>query len=467
MAGETESLSTAVEDSAKYGFDRGEMYKSNLAWTVDPYDRHVFLCYKSHESWPSRVEDSDSDPLPKLLASALQARKNDISVKTRLTICEGSDDVNISDGDVLIFPEMIVYSFMLFHIVPPRKQGCGSKVMHHAPGAVRVRNGCATRRIPLFCIRDSWGIREGDSGGVVFVIFQSKKSSLQSYLSLSVQLKEFPKPSLSLMFAEKVLRRDRGLWGIFFDRRIGYIIIYNIGLKDSDIDGFVEDVLVKGKPWLSGVQEELTGSYVFVCAHNLRDRRCGVCRPILIEKFEKEIGSKNLKNQVFVTACSHIGGHKYAGNVIIFSADSDGKILGNWYGYVTPSDVLELLDKQIGEGEVIDRLWRGQMGAKVKEAKPVEEPKHANETNANINEKEPQEITIQEYSESVGSCCQGANGFSCCRDENVVKKPIKNEVKGFPSWMEKFEQRHVLTSLAMVSAASAIAVAYGFYRRAR
>ncbi|KAL6497556.1 hypothetical protein OROHE_027185 [Orobanche hederae] len=348
MAGETESLSTAVEDSAKYGFDRGEMYKSNLAGTVDPYDRHVFLCYKSHESWPSRVEDSDSDPLPKLLASALQARKNDISVKTRFTICEGSDDVNFSDGDVLIFPEMIVCRF----------EGLGHLM--------------ALSRMCLL------------------------KASL------------------------------------------GYL-----------------------------VHEDLTGSYVFVCAHNLRDRRCGVCGPILIEKFEEEIGSKDLKNQVFVTACSHIGGHKYAGNVIIFSADTDGKIAGNWYGYVTPSDVRELLDKQIGEGEVIDRLWRGQMGAKVKEAEPVEEPKHANETNADINEKQPQEITIQENSVSVGNCCQGANGFSCCRDEKVMEKPIKNEVKRFPSWMEKFEQRHVLTTIAVVSAVSAIAVAYGFYRRAR
>ncbi|KAL2246713.1 UNVERIFIED_CONTAM: hypothetical protein Sindi_2523600 [Sesamum indicum] len=81
MAGESESFSTATEDNAKYGFERAEMYESNLAGTVDPYERHVFLCYKSHELWPSRVEDSDSDPLPKLLASALKARKNDISLK--------------------------------------------------------------------------------------------------------------------------------------------------------------------------------------------------------------------------------------------------------------------------------------------------------------------------------------------------------------------------------------------------
>lgn len=83
MAGESESFTTTAEENAKYGFERGEMYQSNLAGTVDPYERHMFLCYKSHESWPTRVEDSDSDPLPKLLASTLKARKNDISLKVR------------------------------------------------------------------------------------------------------------------------------------------------------------------------------------------------------------------------------------------------------------------------------------------------------------------------------------------------------------------------------------------------
>ncbi|KAL0431627.1 UNVERIFIED_CONTAM: Altered inheritance of mitochondria protein 32 [Sesamum radiatum] len=351
MAGESESFYTAAEDNAKYGFERAEMYESNLAGTVDPYERHVFLCYNSHELWPSRVEDSDSDPLPKLLASALKARKNDISLKTRLTICERSDDVKLSDGDVLIFPEMIIYR----------------------------------------------------------------------------------------------------------------------GLKDSDVDSFVEDVLVNGKPWLSGVQEELTGSYVFVCAHNNRDRRCGVCGPVLIQKFKEEIESKDLKNQVFVTACSHVGGHKYAGNVIIFSADPDGRIAGNWYGYVTPSDVLELLDKQIGKGEIIHRIWRGQMGANVKEAEKVEELKLTNGTNVYNNEKQPQEIGTEGKTENVSSCCQGGGGggFSCCRDETVEKESVKKEWGGLSCWTGKWEQHHVLTTAAVVGAVATVAVAYGLYRRAR
>ncbi|KAL1553359.1 altered inheritance of mitochondria protein 32-like [Salvia divinorum] len=352
MAGEPKTYAAAVsaeDDDAKYGFERSEMYQTNLAGTVDYFERHVFLCYKSHDSWPSKVEDSDSDPLPKNFASALKARRSDIKIKTRLTICEAAYDMNLSDGDVLIFPQMIVYR----------------------------------------------------------------------------------------------------------------------GLTESDFDNFVEDVLVSGKPWVSGVQEELNGSFVFVCAHNNRDRRCGVCGPPLIEKFKEEIASKNLSDPVFVAACSHIGGHKYAGNVIIFSADSDGKVAGNWYGYVTPSDVLELIDTQIGNGEVIERIWRGQMGVAVKEAEKVEEPKVANGTSTNNHEQQPQEVATGETTKNVGGCCQGANGFSCCMNEVVERKTDNKEAQGLSAWTGKWEQRHVLTTVAVVGAVATIAVAYGVYRRAR
>lgn len=85
-----------------------------------------------------------------------------------------------------------------------------------------------------------------------------------------------------------------------------------------------------GKPWDSGTAEVVTGSFVFVCAHNSRDKRCGVCGPLLLEKFNEEIEAKALKDEVFVSACSHVGGHKYAGNLIIYSVAQDGKVSGHW-----------------------------------------------------------------------------------------------------------------------------------------
>lgn len=88
MAGESESFTeaTAVSDDVKFGFQRPDMYQSNLAGTVEPpFDRHVFLTYQSHKAWPSRVEDSDSDLLPKLLSAAIKARRNDIKIKVSLS----------------------------------------------------------------------------------------------------------------------------------------------------------------------------------------------------------------------------------------------------------------------------------------------------------------------------------------------------------------------------------------------
>nr|GEY65875.1 altered inheritance of mitochondria protein 32-like [Tanacetum cinerariifolium] len=142
-------------------------------------------------------------------------------------------------------------------------------------------------------------------------------------------------------------------------RRVGLAgefdeLISEKGLKESDIKSFVEEVIVNRKLWSTGVQETMTGSHLFVCSHSSRDKRCGYCGQILIKKFKAEAGLRGLKN-VSVTAFSHVGGHKYARNLIIYSV-RDAKVSGHWYGYVTPSDVPELLDNHIGNGEIIDRL---------------------------------------------------------------------------------------------------------------
>jgi hypothetical protein len=356
----SDDLSTLSADDEKYGFRRPEMYQTNLAGTVDAYDRHVFLCYKSPDAWASRVENSESDPLPKLLASALKARKNDITVKTKLTISEGRDGTQFSDGDVLIFPEMIKYR----------------------------------------------------------------------------------------------------------------------SLKDSEVDGFVEDVLVNGKPWTSGVQEVLTGSYVFVCAHGSRDKRCGVCGPVLIGKLKEEIGFRGMNDQVFVTPCSHVGGHKYAGNLIIYCPGPDGNITGHWYGYVTPEDVPELLDQHIGKGEIIERLWRGQMGISAEGGQKATDQKLPN--GEDIKSKEiHNDSGSQNKKENFAGCCQGANGITCCRDGSVEQsskiedKKLKDNVEfsgiegplgKLSSWIG-WEQSEVLTAAAVVGAAATVAVVYSYYRR--
>ncbi|KAL7609499.1 hypothetical protein Lser_V15G13231 [Lactuca serriola] len=375
MAAVSENATTeppVIDDNVKFGFLRKEMNTEKLAGTAIAYDRHVILCYKTHETWPSRVESSDSHPFPKLLAGALKARKNDIPVKTLMTICEGREGTELSDGDVLLFPEMVKYR----------------------------------------------------------------------------------------------------------------------GLKEPDINSFVDEVIVNRKQWSTGVQEKMTGSHIFVCAHSSRDKRCGFCGPILIKKFKEEAELRGLKN-VYVSACSHVGGHKYAGNLIIYSVQNN-KVSGHWYGYVSPNDVPELLDDHIGKGQIIERIWRGQMGVpllkKVSSLKAVEPSlpngnnlinEKNNETKETKEEKEEEEENIKKEKEEEednikkekdfgigeggGGCCQGLNGFSCCRDEKEEKES-KSKIDLL--W-KKWEENEIVTVAVVVGVVVTVGLAYSFYKRIR
>ncbi|KEH32839.1 putative thioredoxin-like ferredoxin [Medicago truncatula] len=233
-------LSSGDVADVEFGFSRPDFRQSSLVGTVELYERHVFLCYKNPRFWPPRIEAAEFDRLPRLLYAAVKARKNHMKKETRLTICEGHDGTETSNGDVLIFPDMIRY-----------------------------------RRLTHF-----------------------------------------------------------------------------------DVETFVEEVLVKNGEWLPGTPETLKGSYVFVCSHGSRDRRCGVCGPVLVNRFREEIEYHGLQGKVFVSPCSHIGGHKYAGNVIIFGSSMNGEVTGHWYGYVAPEDVPLLLQQHVMKGEIIDSLWR-------------------------------------------------------------------------------------------------------------
>ena len=104
----------------------------------------------------------------------------------------------------------------------------------------------------------------------------------------------------------------------------------------------------------AGIESEpLPGRHVFVCVHAARDDRCGRCGPPLIEALEAAVEREGL-NDVEIRATSHVGGHKYAGNVIIYPE-------GVWYGYVRPEDAGRLAREHLRDGQVLAELHRGSM----------------------------------------------------------------------------------------------------------
>lgn len=113
-------------------------------------------------------------------------------------------------------------------------------------------------------------------------------------------------------------------------------------------------------PWVqangtTGAGAGLTAC-VLVCAHKLRDKRCGVAGPMIMEELSAACQGKDLQSKVAVLGCSHVGGHKFAGNVIVY-----GAIGGHWYGRVKPCHAAAIIDTHIMQGKVIKELWRGRM----------------------------------------------------------------------------------------------------------
>ncbi|KFK27166.1 hypothetical protein AALP_AA8G344000 [Arabis alpina] len=367
--GESTSRSGSFESESISDVD---FVPEKLVGTVQFYERHVFLCYKKPSVWPARIEASEFDRLPRLLSSVVSTRKSDMKKETLLTICEGHDGTETSNGDVLIFPDMIRY-----------------------------------RRLTHF-----------------------------------------------------------------------------------DVDTFVEEVLVKDVEWLPGNPESLNGSYVFVCCHGSRDRRCGVCGPSLVSRFREEIELHCPRSEVSVSPCSHIGGHKYSGDVIIYGLNTNQRVTGHWYGCVTLEDVPLLLEQHINKGEIVDRLWRGEMGLLEEEQKETQEQRFQLNSEKINNEETPQESAnngfycqSQAVPELNGSCCQKNENSSCCVEnhtENLTserkisaKNPSYRVSNGehrssgehkvcaaMSTWWENWEKEDTYAALAVACAAVSVAIAY-------
>jgi len=132
---------------------------------------------------------------------------------------------------------------------------------------------------------------------------------------------------------------------------------------------------------------------ILICSHRKRDVRCAVAAPKLEHAFsqtlqgegwdvhtqlEDPIGSpledypdgdekeaelsrrlqeldESLPKRALILMTSHIGGHKYAGNVIIYMPQGAGV----WYGRVSTHEVASIVHTTILGGRILPPLLRG------------------------------------------------------------------------------------------------------------
>ena len=164
----------------------------------------------------------------------------------------------------------------------------------------------------------------------------------------------------------------------------------------TDHDAFVEQFIGPNKPrtqWdpvlerKAGLERTpMTSPTILICGHNSRDSRCGILGPLLRAEFESCLRGRkqpdgSLERQAFdralgpqdeigntnVALISHIGGHAFAGNVIVYLPPGlllrNGQVsplagMGIWYGRVEPRHVWGIMET-VQRGEVIKELLRG------------------------------------------------------------------------------------------------------------
>ncbi|KAK7700844.1 hypothetical protein SLS64_010695 [Diaporthe eres] len=134
---------------------------------------------------------------------------------------------------------------------------------------------------------------------------------------------------------------------------------------------------------------------ILICGHGGRDMRCGVMGPVLRSEFEAQLarqGIEVLRGPVEIDVpgeaeaitgavqkpaptarvglISHIGGHKFAGNIIIYlppsmkTANGETHPLaghGLWYGRVEPKHVDGIINETVLQGRVIENMFRGAL----------------------------------------------------------------------------------------------------------
>lgn len=113
----------------------------------------------------------------------------------------------------------------------------------------------------------------------------------------------------------------------------------------------------------------LENAQILICAHLQRDSRCGFTAPLLFSKTHELLNKMGLEEQgIEVRYVSHVGGHKFAGNIVIYVPRPSSPIVEQkeeeqeeeeerygavWYARVDLDNLGMILEETLGHGRVV------------------------------------------------------------------------------------------------------------------
>ena len=144
----------------------------------------------------------------------------------------------------------------------------------------------------------------------------------------------------------------------------------NVRVRDVTADDAAEVAAAVATGDLAGLGdrvEDLGGArHVFVCGHTARDERCGSCAPVIAKQCANAVAEVE---DVHVWVSSHVGGHKFAGNVAVYPKTFD------YFGNVATAagDPERIMAATVVGDDLtaVADLWRGRMGLTKSEQRAV------------------------------------------------------------------------------------------------
>ncbi|KAF9976698.1 hypothetical protein BGZ73_008005 [Actinomortierella ambigua] len=326
--------------------------------SMKPYTRHVLIS-TGQEDWVSHI-DEDKDSLAPYLDQAIaegqkrQREENPDVVVPRIVLTNSSRQAETWDGEgwqVIVLPDQIIVN----NVTPEQCNDFFEAFLKHPVGtslssqhaANQANNILTEMKVELdrgHTGRNSAKTTKSETTTKVDTVNDTTKRIITTTTTTTTTSMS----SSGTFRPHAPERQDTDMVGFHRhhvlpdseDERIKYVTVGKTTFK----------VL----PWLPRAA-------IMICSHKKRDKRCGLTAAVLKKEFKNILRSKDIygdcEDDVEIWLISHIGGHKYAGNVIVHRRE--GQAI--WYGRVDPCHCRAIVERTVEQGEVIKELYRGSM----------------------------------------------------------------------------------------------------------
>lgn len=191
--------------------------------------------------------------------------------------------------------------------------------------------------------------------GTILSALKASKSELPACSAIACDEPSLEPNTMDILLIHKWGNRDpiffKGITDSTHNKLVPFIQALENAGEDSVEDG--TEFVVPPMPY--ELRQTTFEQFLFSCCHVARDARCGYCGVKIHDLIVEEIEKRGLKTKVMAARVSHVGGHVYAGNLLVYPS-------GAWYGYVRPEDVPRVFDQHLAQGVLLADKLRGKLG---------------------------------------------------------------------------------------------------------